>query len=397
MAAARSEIEKLTRKELFSDPPALELDFWQKALEWAAGKIRDNIGIFGIAYPAPASVNNVNPLIENNEWTTSFWPGMLWLAWESTGDSCFREAAEACIPDFRARLDKRIAVETHDLGFLYTLACVAPWRLTGNCLAKETALKAADLLMERFFEKAGIIQAWGNLNDARQRGRIIIDCAMNLPLLFWASEESGRSAYREAAEKHLHQANRFLIREDWSSYHTFFFDTETGAPVRGNTAQGFSDASCWARGQAWGIYGNALSYRYIKDSELIRCAKGLASYFLNRLGDDLVSYWDLVFTDGTEERDSSAAAIAACGLLELSAALPPSDPDRLLYKNAALHITASLASSYTSAALPESTGLLLHGVYSKPDKKGVDECTSWGDYFFVEALVRILKEWETYW
>jgi unsaturated chondroitin disaccharide hydrolase len=371
--------------------------FWENALAFAVEKIRNNIAAFGKKYPAPASVNNVYPLIGNTEWTTSFWPGMLWLAWEATGDAVFRKTAESYIADFRSRLDKRIAVETHDLGFLYTLSCVAPWRLTGNTTARAAALKAADLLMIRFYEMAGIIQAWGNLNDSAQQGRIIIDCAMNLPLLYWAAEETGNPYYREAAVRHIATANQHLIRQNWSTYHTFYFDTATGKPLKGTTAQGYSDDSCWARGQAWGIYGNALSYRYNRDPSLLENAKGLARYFFNRLPDDLVAYWDLVFVKGPEERDSSAAAIAACGLLELSAALPYADPDRRLFENAALHIVASLAQSYTTVSAPESTGLLLHGVYSKPDNKGVDECTTWGDYFYMEALVRITRGWRPYW
>ena len=397
MNTVRSNIESLALKDFFSSPPDVSCSFWEKALEWTVGKVRNNINIFKNLYPAPAGVNNVYPLIENYEWTTSFWSGMLWLAWESTGDKIFRETAEGRIGDFSSRLDNRIGVNTHDLGFLYTLSCVAPFRLTGNIFAKNAALKAADLLVMRYFEKAGIIQAWGDLNDPGQRGRIIIDCAMNLPLLYWASQETGNPYHMEAARRHIHQANRYLIRDNWSTYHTFFFDTETGLPVKGNTNQGFSDDSCWARGQAWGIYGNALSYRYIRDAKLTENAKGLACYFLNRLGGDLVSYWDLVFTGGNEERDSSAAAIASCGLLELAAALPVSDPYRRLFENAALHIMAKLASSYTSDAAPDSTGLLLHGVYSKPDKRGVDECTTWGDYFYMEALVRIVKGWNPYW
>jgi unsaturated chondroitin disaccharide hydrolase len=337
----------------------------------------------------------VYPLIENVDWTASFWPGMLALAWESSKDEAFREAAEARVPDFRARLDRRIETETHDLGFLYTLSCVAPWRLWGNRAARDAALKAADLLMIRFYEKAGIIQAWGNLKDPANRGRIIIDCAMNLPLLFWAAKETGNPSYREAAERHIENANRRLIRDDWSAYHTFYFDTETGAPLRGKTAQGYSDDSSWSRGQAWGILGNALCYRYTRNAGLLEYSRFLAKYFLNRLPEDLIAYWDLCFTEGGEERDSSAAAIAACGLLELSRSLPPSDPDHRLFENAALHITASLAKSY--AAGPASSGLLLHGVYAKPDGKGVDECTIFGDYFYAEALVRILRDWKPYW
>jgi unsaturated chondroitin disaccharide hydrolase len=390
-------MEPLKNKQIFSAPPAAEKSFWREALEFAAGKIRTNTGVFGAACPAPARAGNVYPLIDNTDWTASFWPGMLWLAFESSSDGAFRRAAESYIPGFRARLDGRIETETHDLGFLYTLSCVAPWRLTGNVFARNTALKAADLLMNRFYEKAGVIQAWGNLNDPDQRGRIIIDCIMNLPLLFWASQETGNPYYREAAERHLENANRYLIRDDWSAYHTFYFDTETGSPLRGATRQGYSDDSCWSRGQSWGIYGNALCYRYTRNPELLEYSRGLARYFLNRLPEDLVAYWDLIFTEGNEERDSSAAAIAACGLLELSRCLPPADPEHGIFENAAMHIAASLAKSYTSSGEAASTGILLHGVYAKPDKKGVDECTIFGDYFYTEALVRILRDWKPYW
>jgi unsaturated chondroitin disaccharide hydrolase len=393
----RIKIEDLARAELFASPPKAEQDFWLDALRYCSEKIKNNIAVFEGLYPGPASVNGVYPLIPNTDWTSSFWPGMLFLAWEHTGDAVYSRAGQSLVADFRERLDKRVETETHDLGFLYTLSCVAPFKLFGNKTARETAIKAADTLLERRHEKTGIIQAWGNLNDPAQRGRIIIDCAMNLPLLYWAALETGNSRYRKTAARHIAAANSCIIRENWSTYHTYFFDTDTGKPLRGNTAQGYADDSCWARGQAWGIYGNALSYRYLRDPLLLETARGLAGYFLNRLPEDLVSYWDLFFTDGPEERDSSAAAIAACGLLELSGALPPDDPGRALYKNAALHITSSLVRSYTTAEDLKSTGLLFHGVYSKPDKKGVDECTIFGDYFYLEALTRICREWTPYW
>jgi len=374
-----------------------DASFLKKAMAFAVEKTRSNIPAFRTAWPAPASRNNVYPAIANTEWTSSFWTGMLWLSFEETGDAEFRAAAERQLADFRARLDGRIATDTHDLGFLYTLSCVAAWRLTGNHIARNTALKAADLLMIRYFEKAGIIQAWGDLNDPDQRGRIIIDCAMNLPLLYWASEETGNPYYREAASRHIAQANAFLIREDWSTYHTYYFDVDTGLPVRGVTAQGYSDDSCWARGQAWGIYGNALSFRYLRDPLLLEKARGLARYFLDRLPEDLVAYWDLIFTSGPEERDSSSAAIAACGLLELASHLPVTDPDRRPFEDIALRMLASLAEKYTSADEPGSNGILLHAVYGKPMGNGVDECNIWGDYFYMEALTRVSRDWRTYW
>jgi len=337
------------------------------------------------------------PAGANLGWTTGFRTGELWLAYEVTGDEVFRRAAAQDVTSFADRIARAVDTDTHDLGFLYSLSCVAPWRLLGDRAARDAALKAADLLLLRYYEKAGIIQAWGNLADPAQRGRIIIDCAMNLPLLFWASETTGSPRYREAATRHLSAANSSLIRADWSTCHTYYFDTETGAPLRGVTAQGYSHDSCWARGQAWGIYGNALAYRRLGDKSLLEYSRGLARYFLNRLPEDLAAYWDLIFTSGPEERDSSASAIAACGLLELASHLPLLDPERRVFENAALAILRSLASRYAAPPEAPSCGLLLHGVYAKPDGKGVDEYTIFGDYFYLEALTRVCRDWNPYW
>jgi unsaturated chondroitin disaccharide hydrolase len=394
--------EALREPERFASPAGIEGGFWEAALDSAAARLLSNLAVFppGL-YPAPSSQGGFYPAIRNVEWTSSFWPGMLWLAWEATGDGRFRDEGLARVPDFRRRLDEREEVETHDLGFLYTLSCVAPWRLLGHRPGREAALKAATMLLSRYFEKAGVIQAWGDLSDAAQRGRIIIDCAMNLPLLFWASEETGNPYYREAASAHLRAANASLIRADASSYHTYFFDVDTGEPLRGSTAQGRADDSCWARGQAWGIYGLALCFRYLRDPELLELASRLALYFLNRLPEDLVCHWDLSFASASpasaEPRDASAAAIAACGLLELSSSLPLLDPRRRGYENAAQRIAASLASSYAAAGDPRSNGLLLHSVYNKPRGEGVDECCAWGDYFYLESLVRLTRSWKPYW
>jgi len=398
LAFRRAPVETLSRIDLFSTPPDAGAAFWTKALDFALAKIGSNIGVFSKdRYPASSSAGNVYPAVPNTQWTCSFWPGLLWLSYEATGDRRYRDAATGHLADFRARLDSRTETATHDLGFLYSLSCVPAWKLEGDEAARATALKAADLLMLRYYEKAGIVQAWGDLSDPGQRGRIIIDCALNLPLLHWASAETRNPYYSEAALNHLRRANEQLVRPDWSSYHTYHFDTETGAPLRGSTHQGYADDSCWARGQAWGILGNVLCYRYVRDPSYLETARGLAHYFLNRLPEDLVSYWDLVFTAGPEERDSSAAAIAACGLVELAAALPLSDPLKRVYENAALRVLRSLAESYTSAGRADSNAILLHGVYNKPGKEGVDEAVIWGDYFYVEALVRVLRGWKPYW
>lgn len=389
-------MEKI-KKPLQDDPVVLDRAYWEEALTFALGMIEKNISAFSEGYPAPASIDNVYPIIPNTEWTSSFWNGMLWQAYQYTGDEQYRRAAEKTLGDYQRRLEKRIETNTHDLGFLYILSCKAEYMLTGNLEARKIALDAADLLMLRYNEPAGILQAWGDLDDPEQRGRIIVDCLMNIPLLFWASEETGKAHYREAALRHLVASRTYLFREDDSTYHTYYFDTETGIPLRGTTAQGYSDTSCWARGQAWAIYGLCLNYRYAPDPLLLSDAKRVAHYFINRLPEDNVPYWDLVFTSGDEERDSSSAAIAACALLELAILLPVTDSDRCLYEKIALSMLRSLGSSYTSVDCPQSNGILLHAVYGKPFGKGVDECTIWGDYFYVEALVRVLRNRPLFW
>jgi unsaturated chondroitin disaccharide hydrolase len=356
-----------------------------------------NLHKFVHSFPASASEHGVYPTVDNTGWTPSFWTGILWLAYECTSDEKYRLAAQAQLASYKWRIDEKIDTDTHDLGFLYTLSCVADYKLTQNDQARQTALKAADLLMERYFCKAGIIQAWGNLNDPNNRGRMIIDCCMNLPLLFWASSQTGKASYYSAAYRHLVSSQNYIVREGASTYHTFYMDVETGKPKYGKTHQGYSDNSCWSRGQAWGIYGFALGYRYTGQRQFIELSKKLANYFLNRLPEDSICYWDLIFTSGLYERDSSAAAIAACGLLELAGHLPISDPDKCLYEGAAIRIIKSLCEGYLTTSCPKSDGLLLHGVYSKPRGAGVDECMIWGDYFFFEAAVRLTQSWFSYW
>lgn len=141
---------------------------------------------------------------------------------------------------------------------------------------------------------------------------------MNMSLLYWASEESGKAIYRELALKHTKTTLTYSFREDFSSYHTYFMDPKTGKGVRGETAQGFDANSSWARGQAWGIYGLALSYRHTQDRSYLDLFEPISEYFLAKLPKDLVPYWDLIFTEGTEPRDSSSASIVACGFFKSS-------------------------------------------------------------------------------
>ncbi|MFB9618439.1 glycoside hydrolase family 88 protein [Brooklawnia cerclae] len=332
----------------------------------------------------------------NRGWTTGFWPGQLWLAWELTGEERYRAAGLRHMSDFARRVAEGIDLHTHDLGFLYTLSCVVPYELLGDDSARRAALLASDHLMSRYVEPAGIIQAWGDLSDPDQQGRAIIDSLMNMPLLYWASRVSGEDRYARVARTHAGRLRDTIIRPDDSTFHTFFFDTVTGEPLRGATQQGYADDSCWARGQAWGIYGFSVNYRHTGDETFLQAAERCAAYFLDHLPTDQVAYWDLVFSDGSgQPRDSSAAAIAACGLLELGCHVAGDRADR--YRAAAEAMVDSLAAGYAPAP-GTSDALLLGAVYDMPKLIGVDEGCLWGDYFYLEALARIARpQWHPYW
>lgn len=395
------------RREIVNEPlqgasaPREENLVFKQQLDIAREQVLElisrNLADFGEKFPAETCVAGYYPLTDNVEWTTSFWTGQLWLAWEMSGDEKFRAMAKKNVRSFGLRIAGRHDTNTHDLGFLYTLSCVADWRLTGNKEARGFALLAAEALLERFHEKAKIIQAWGDLADPEQAGRMIIDCNMNLPLLYWASEQTGDNRFAHAAYQHAMQAARYLVRDDASTYHTYYMDITTGEPRFGSTQQGYSDDSCWSRGQAWGIYGFALSFLYTGDKEFLTLSKRLANYFLNRLPEDNVCHWDLALLGTDALRDSSAAAIAVCGLLELCKHLPITDPERSDYLAAARAIMSSLTDSYLSKIDEPGNGLLKHSVYHLASNKGVDQAASWGDYFYVEALVRLTQSWKLYW
>lgn len=378
----------------------------ESAINAALKKIDMNLERFTDLCPDDTSVNNVflprkragYPDGANTGWTTGFWPGMLWLAYECTGDEKYRRVAEIQMQNFADRMAKKVDVDHHDLGFLYTLTAVAPYRLTGNPAARDLGIEAAKTLMNRYWEKPGIIQAWGRMDDPEQKGRTIVDSLMNLPLLFWASEATGDTKFAEAAARHASQLQKYFVRPDYTTYHTYYFDTETGEPKFGKTHQGAADESCWARGQAWAIYGFVLSYVYTKNAAYLETATRLADYFISHIPSDGVVYWDLAFGDGDgEEKDSSASAIAACGFLEIAKWLPEGEQKQKYYESAVRTVEA-LATQYATTNLPESNALILHGVYSKPGGAGVDEANLWGDYYYLEALMRLSRpDWKMYW
>ncbi|MGO4184219.1 glycoside hydrolase family 88 protein [Paenibacillus sp. TAF43_2] len=370
---------------------------WKTAIDDAIAKTLKNIERFEGKFPHVSS-NGTYELNENNDWTNGFWSGMLWLCYEYTLDERFRNAADQTVTSFHQRLKDHVVLDHHDIGFLYSLSSKAQWIVEKNEAARQLTLQAADLLMNRWCESGGYIQAWGQMGDAKEGGRIIIDCLLNLPLLYWASEQTGNPSYMEAARIQAEKSRRYLVRGDDSSYHTFFFQPETGEPIGGATHQGYTNGSTWTRGQAWGVYGFALSYRYTKDKKFLEASKRLARYFLEHLPDDHVAYWD--FNAPIERdtyRDSSASAIVAAGLLELLSLMEQQDTERLYFQEHLEKSMTSLVQKYATIGEEDAEGLLKHGSYYVHGGLSPDDYMIWGDYYYLEALMRLEKGIGGYW
>ncbi|MCJ0538508.1 glycoside hydrolase family 88 protein [Enterococcus cecorum] len=390
-------IEEIKNPERFLDQPLLTKAEVKAAIDLAMEQLRVNMAYFKDEFPTPATFDNLYPKMDNTEWTNGFWTGELWLGYEYTNEEAMKELAQANDRSFLDRVEKRIELDHHDLGFLYTPSCMAEYKLLHTPEARKAAILAADKLIERYQEVGGFIQAWGELGKP-EHYRLIIDCLLNIQLLFWASEQTGDPKYAQMATQHFYTSANNVIRDDASAFHTFYFDSKTGEPLKGVTRQGYSDDSAWARGQAWGIYGIPLTYRFVKDEDCFGLFKGMTNYFLNRLPKDHVSYWDLIFGDGSgHSRDSSATATAVCGMHEMLKHLPEVDSDKLTYKYAMHAMLRSLIDNYANREIKPGRPLLLHGVYSWHSGKGVDEGNIWGDYYYLEALIRFYKDWELYW
>lgn len=392
------QVPKIKNPERFQDfdLPKEKLEF---ALKEALKKLDLGIESFGGSlFPSESSKENVYaPIMNDSGWGQGFWTGMLWHAYELTGDEKYKKVALENVDTFYERIDKKIGVNHHDMGFLYSPSCVAAYKLCGSEKGKEAALKAADHLMTRYSEKGKFIQAWGNVGDP-EFYRLIIDCLLNIPLLYWATNVTGDEKYAEAAYNHFQTAVEVCCREDGSTYQTYYFDINTHEPLRGVAHQGFNDDSTWSRGQAWGVYGPILTYQYRNDQKSIDVFKATAAYFINYLPEDYVPYWDLWFTEGDEPRDSSAASCAICGILEAVKYMDDADPLKKIFYNAAKKMMNGLIETCLTKDIPESNGLLLHATYYKKGKLGVDEMNIWGCYFYMEALHRFLNpDWKLYW
>lgn len=325
---------------------------------------------------------------EIGNWTSSFFTGMALLAGRQTTDEYFLNQTLRLAPLYREKATERFLDMHHDAGFLYTLYSVALHQLTGDPAHREVGLAAAEALYQRFNHTGNFIRAWGRLDTTEQNNMAIIDCLMNLPLLYWAARESGRAKYRDAAVRQADTTLKCFIRPDDSVFHAFRFDLPTGRPIGGDNYCGHSVDSFWARGATWAIYGFALSHRHTGDPKYLEASARLARQFIAQLDAEAVPVWDFRLPAGAERvRDASAAAVAVCGFQELQK-LGVADAPIQQAQDALLNRIC--APDYLNA--DESCRGVLRSAYGNRVAY-----SSWGDYFLMEALARALFRFEGWW
>jgi unsaturated chondroitin disaccharide hydrolase len=369
---------------------------FSQALQIAWDTIQRTVPKLDVHRPEIGQADLTYARSSDHSWVDGFWSGQLWLAYAVTRESFFLDAARQQRSYFLARLD-RPETHDHDLGFLYTHSLVVEYKLIGDAQARQGALRAADALAKRYNGKGRFIRAWNEWpGKADNRGRIIVDCMENLALLYWAWAQTGKFDYADVANAHAHTTLRYLVREDGSTNHTYCFDPDTGEPLRAETHQGFADDSCWSRGQAWAIHGFSVAHSYTGDRAYLKTAVKLADYAIAHLPPDFVPYWDyLLPEDAPHYRDSSAAAITAAGLLLLSDRVGNA-AQTAHYRDTAHNILTSLIDHYTTAGYPQAEGLLLEGSANVPSGS-FNTMLPYGDYFYIEALLRALGRKEFAW
>lgn len=324
------------------------------------------------------------------DWTEGFFPGSCWYLYEVTKKEKWKIAAEKFQGFYE---EHKYSTQNHDLGFIFNCSYGNGYRITKNKTFKDVMLTAGDSLITRFNPKVGCIQSW-DVDRGWQAERgwefpVIIDNMMNLELLFELSELTGDNKYKNIATQHADTTIKNHFREDNSSVHVVDYDPETGEVRNKHTAQGYAHESSWARGQAWGIYGYTICYRYTKDKRYLDQAEKIARYILNYKGTpaDGIPYWDYNAPNiPNEPRDASAAAITVSALIELDSYTEYS------YATAIAKIMTSLASETYTAKLGENKNFVLkHSVGSIPHNNEIDVPLNYADYYYLEALIRYNK------
>ena len=321
-------------------------------------------------------------------WTNGFYTGQLWQIYNATKEESYKFAAE----ETEERLAEALAIFDklhHDVGFMFMPSSVANYRLTKNEKSRSRGLHAANLLAGRFNPIGGFIRAWdiNSFGSGDVRGFMIIDSLINLPILYWASEETGDPRFAAIANKHADTSLDTILRPDGSCNHIAAFQPETGEFLGGIGGQGYGEGSSWSRGQAWAVYGYALIYRHTKKREFLDAAKQCAHYCISNLA---INGWlplsDFRAPDEPVKYDSAAAAIIACGLLEI--AEHTAEFEKKLYTDAAIKMLKAIEEKFANWNTNED-GILGGNATMYHDDRLSGMPIIYGDYYFTEAILRL--------
>ena len=321
-------------------------------------------------------------------WTSGFYPGILWYAYDVTGKDKWEEEAIKRTEVFESF---KTITEHHDIGFMMYPAYGLGYEIGGKKEYKDILLTSANSLASRFNPKVGTIRSWSNKMHPRWQQHItIIDNMLNLELLFWAAKHGGDQKLYDIAVTHAETTMKNHFRPDLTSWHVIEYDSINGAILNHHTKQGFSDDSRWSRGQAWGVYGYTMVYKETKDKKFLDFAQKITDKYLSLLPEDMVPCWDFdVANDPNEEKDASAAAVVASALLDLST-MVESKEDQERYYNAAIKMLNSLAGpNYSGVGKADS--FLLHSTGAKSLGHEIDVALIYADYYYIEALSRLQK------
>ncbi|MEP9375325.1 glycosyl hydrolase [Aquabacter sp. CN5-332] len=323
----------------------------------------------------------------HGNWFCGFWVGLLLAAHLHGGDARHLRLARERMRLVAQRADDP---NTHDIGFIFNASAVPAFFITGEKAFGDIGVQAAARLRSRLVrtDRGAYLSSWGSLEDSRARCSSAIDTMANLALLYWAAGVTGDASYLVAGEVHAKMTQAAFIRPDLSTYHAVQYALPSGERARGYTFQGYADESCWSRGQGWAILGFADTARATGERAYLELAQELADYFMRRLGDDPVAFWD--FDDPAlpdAPRDTAASAIVANAFLTLAEIDPDTERAQRRWEQAVWLLEGLCGPSL--AREPAHRGLLKHGCYSKPHNIGPDAAVLFGDFYFVDALCRI--------
>ena len=332
----------------------------------------------------PRSINKEGALWTSNYkwWCSGFYPGSMWYVYEYTGDEKIKELAL----EYQAGLEPlRFRKDDHDIGFQLMCSYGNCLRLTEDQTCVPVLIDGANSLASRFDPEVGCTRSW---SFGKWSFPVIVDNMLNMELLLKAAELGGSASLKNVALAHARTTMKNHFREDKSCFHLVDYNPETGEVVGKQTVQGLADDSAWARGQAWGLYGFTMVYRFCKEQDILDHAIAIAEYLLSRLPEDGVPFWDYDSAEiPNDVRDASAAAIMASGLIELSQYVDAEKAER--YLATAEKMLRTLASEEYLCAEGEDYGFLLkHSTGNKNTDSEVDVPLTYADYYFLEALIR---------